>query len=236
MIVKITEHHVSVASMSSSKKENVKRNANKAGVGKGSVEKAPTTPKQPRAEKTRQKLIDASIECLAKHGYAGSQLGMISDLAGVSRRPRQYYFPSRISLMLAVWHEIRRRDDADFANLHSIEQPLEKTVELILEFAFKKYRTPQYLADLELKLAMRSDDDLARELAPLIEQRETEADELWLALFAEVDKPAEQIIATRYLHVSLLRGLAIEYLSRQDTKNLAHLEQEFTRTLHSVLA
>lgn len=222
--------------MSISKTEKRKRNTNNASDGKTVSEKAPTTPKQPRAEKTRQKLIDASIECLAKHGYAGSQLGMISDLAGVSRRPRQYYFPSRISLMLAVWHEIRRRDDADFASLHHAEQPIEKTVKLILEFAFKKYRTPQYLADLELKLAMRSDEDLAYELGPLIEQREKEADQLWLSLFAKVDKPSEQIIATRYLHVSLLRGLAIEYLSRQDTKHLARLEQEFTYTLHSVLA
>jgi len=222
--------------MSVSKNEKLKRNTNNACGGEIVSEKAPTTPKQPRAEKTRQKLIDASIECLAKHGYAGSQLGMISDLAGVSRRPRQYYFPSRINLMLAVWHEIRRRDDADFAKLHSVEQSLEKTVELILEFAFKKYRTPQYIADLELKLAMRSDDDLARELGPLIEQREKEADQLWLSLFAKVDKSAEQIIATRYLHVSLLRGLAVEYLSRQDTQNLAHLEQEFSRILHSVLA
>lgn len=220
----------------SPKKDSIKTNNLRVNGNKKSSEQTPTAPKQRRAEKTRQKLIDASIECLARHGYAGSQLGMISDLAGVSRRPRQYYFPSRISLMLAVWHEIRLRDDTDFANLHSVEQPLEKTVELILEFAFKKYRTPQYIADLELKLAMRSDEDLARELAPLIEQREKEADELWLALFVKVDKPAEQIIATRYLHVSLLRGLAIEYLSRQDTKNLAHLEQEFTRTLHLILA
>ncbi len=222
--------------MSISNTEKRRLNDNNPSAGKGASEKAPTTPKQPRAEKTRQKLIDACIECLAKHGYAGSQLGMISDLAGVSRRPRQYYFPSRINLMLAVWHEIRLRDDAEFSKLHSVEQPLEKTVELILEFAFKKYRTPRYIADLELKLAMRSDDDLARELGPLIEQREKEADQLWLSLFAKVDKPAEQIIVTRYLHVSLLRGLAVEYLSRQDTKNLADLEQEFSRILHSVLA
>ena len=195
-----------------------------------------TQPKQQRAEKTRLKLIDAAIECLAKHGYAGSQLGLISDVAGVSRRPRQYYFPSRISLMSAVWHEIRRRDDADFATLHKQEQALDHTVELILESAFKKYRTPQYLADLELKLAMRSDDDLASELGPLIEQREQLADELWLSLFKELDKPDEQLIAIRYLHVSLLRGLAVEYLSRRDNdQTLLHLEEQFKQTLHAAL-
>lgn len=196
----------------------------------------PTQPKQVRAEKTRQKLIDATIECLAKHGYAGAQLGMISDVAGVSRRPRQYYFPTRISLMSAVWHEIRRRDDEAFDNLHKDAQPLDVTVERILESAFDKYRTAQYLADLELKLAMRSDKDLAKELSPLIEQREHEADESWVELFGDLHKPRAELIAIRYLHVSLLRGLAIEYLSREDRTYLDVLEKQFKQAIHTALA
>ncbi len=199
------------------------------------MSKMPARPKQVRAEKTRQKLIDAAIECLAKHGYAGAQLGLISDVAGVSRRPRQYYFPTRISLMSEVWREIRRRDDEVFDGLHRDAQPLEVTVERILESAFDKYRTAQYLADLELKLAMRSDSELANELSPLIEQREREADEAWVELFSELGKPDSELIAIRYLHVSLLRGLAVEYLSRQDHSNLRILEQQFKRTMHAAL-
>jgi len=198
--------------------------------------KAPTKPKQQRAEKTRQKLIDAAIECIARYGYAGAQLGQISDVAGVSRRPRQYYFPSRISLMSAVWHEIRRRDDEAFDSLLEESQSLAATVELILESAFDKYRTNQYLADLELKLAMRSDDELAKELSPLIEEREQQADESWVALFSELGKPRSELIAIRYLHVSLLRGLAVEYLSRADRSNLKVLETQFKQTMHAVLA
>jgi len=199
------------------------------------MSKMPTRPKQVRAEKTRQKLIDAAIECLAKHGYAGAQLGLISDVAGVSRRPRQYYFPTRICLMSEVWREIRRRDDEAFDGLHRDAQPLDVTVERILESAFDKYRTAQYLADLELKLAMRSDSELANELGPLIEQREREADEAWVELFSELDKPASELIAIRYLHISLLRGLAVEYLSRQDHSNLKILEQQFKQTMHAAL-
>jgi len=200
------------------------------------ISKTPTQPKQIRAEKTRQKLIDACIKCLAKHGYAGAQLGMISDVAGVSRRPRQYYFPTRISLMTAVWHEIRTRDDEAFEKLHKESQTLDVTVELILESAFNKYRTAQYLADLELKLAMRSDKDLEKELSPLIEQREHEADESWVKLFRDLKKPRAELIAIRYLHVSLLRGLAIELLSRKDTSNLKVLEAQFKQTMHAALA
>jgi len=185
----------------------------------------PTQPKQIRAEKTRQKLIDATIVCLAKHGYTGTKLGLISDAAGVSRRPRQYYFPTRISLMTAVWREIRNRDDEAFKKSHKPQQALDAIVEQILDSAFKKYRTAQYLADLELKVLM-----------PLIEQREIEADELWVNLFKDLDKPSDEIIAIRYLHVSLLRGLAIEYLSRTDHSHITTLEEQFKRTMHAALA
>jgi len=198
----------------------------------------PIQPKQARAEKTRQKIIDATIECLARHGYAGAELRLISELAGVSRRPRQYYFPTRISLMVEVWHEIRRRDDKIFNALHrdATSVNVKETVDLILESAFSRYRTDQYLADLELKLAMRSDEELTKNLGPLIEQRENEADESWLKLFARVKKTDAEIIAIRYLHVSLLRGLAIEFLSRKDRSNLSVLEKQLTHIIHAALA
>ncbi len=195
----------------------------------------PIKPQQVRAEKTRQKLIDATIECLAKYGYAGSQLGLISDLAGVSRRPRQYYFPTRTSLMTEVWHEIRRRDDATFSSLIDSSHSLDFIVELIVDAAIEKYKTSQYLADLHLKLAVRSDEELAAELLPHMEKREADADELWVKLFKEIGKPREQLIAIRYMHVSLLRGLAIEYIFRENLDHLDNLEKEFKLTMHSAL-
>jgi len=199
------------------------------------MSKNPTQPQQVRAEKTRQKLIDAAIDCLAKYGYSGAQLGLISDVAGVSRRPRQYYFPTRVSLMSEVWHEIRRRDDLTFNELQKKTSSLKETVELILESAFIKYRTAQYLADMELKLAMRSDPDLASHLGPLIEKRESEADESWVQLFRELKKPRAELISIRYLHVSLLRGLAIEFLARKDHSNLPLLEKQFKQIIHAAL-
>lgn len=197
---------------------------------------SPIKPQQVRAEKTRQKLIDAAIECLAKYGYAGAQLGLISDVAGVSRRPRQYYFPTRTSLMSEVWHYIRSYDDDTFDKAIDRSQPLNEIVDMIVDSAIKKYKTPRYLADLHLKLAIRSDEELKLELSPHMEQREAQADAMWVNLFKDIGKPRSDIIAIRYMHISLLRGLAIEYLSRDDLSHLPALEAEFKRTMHDSLA
>lgn len=196
---------------------------------------SPIKPQQLRAEKTRQKLIEATIECLAKYGYAGSQLGLISDIAGVSRRPRQYYFPTRTSLMSEVWHDIRRYDDANFDSLVDRSQPLSKTVDMIVDYGIDKYKTARYLADLHLKIAVRSDEELRAELSPHMEMREAQADDTWVNVFSELDIPKSQLVAIRYLHVSLLRGLAIEYICRSDLSHLSILEEEFRRTMHASL-
>jgi len=195
---------------------------------------APIKPIQQRGEVTRQKLLDAAIDCLAKYGYAGAELGLISDVAGVARRSRQYYFPSRVDLMLAVWHEIRRRDELIFDTFKEPKTLFDK-VELILESGFKKYKTPQYLADLELKLALRSDADLKKELAPLMEAKEVETDQMWIDLFQELGKPDDEIIEIRHLHVGLLRGIIFEYLTRVDQSLLPQLEQRIKTQIHTLL-
>jgi len=137
--------------------------------------------------------------------------------------------------MSEVWHEIRRRDDEKFESLIVENQPLELTVELIVDSALEKYKTAQYLADLHLKIAIPSDEELARVLRPHMEQREEEADQLWFELFKDLGKPQSQLVSIRYLHVSLLRGLAIEYLFRDNHSNLPDLEKEFKRTMHAAL-
>lgn len=194
----------------------------------------PVKPTQRRGEETRQKLLGAAIDCLAKYGYAGAELGLISDTAEVARRSRQYYFPSRVDLMLAVWHEIRRRDELVFDTLKELETLREK-VDMILETGFKKYKTPQYLADLELKLALRSDRELEKELAPLMEAKEVETDKMWIDLFKGLGKPDSEIIEVRHLHVGLLRGIIFEYLTRVDQSLLPQLEERIRAQIHNYL-
>ena len=200
------------------------------------MQNTPVKPKQQRAEKTRQKLIDATIECLAEYGYAGTELGLVCDVAQVSKRSRQYYFPSRLDLMMSVWQEIRRRDDVTFQTFEDSKNlGLHATVELILDAGFKKYKTKQYLADLELKLALRSDKELERVLKPEMEQREVDTDKLWIELFKELGKTDAEIITIRHLHVGLLRGIIYEYLTRVDQSLIPNLEQEIKDILHNLL-
>ena len=50
----------------------------------------------------RQQLIDATIDCLAEHGYSDTTLAGVSDRAGLSRGIINFHFESKENLLIAT--------------------------------------------------------------------------------------------------------------------------------------
>ncbi|MFE1785756.1 TetR family transcriptional regulator, partial [Streptomyces sp. NPDC059506] len=63
---------------------------------------AERAPKQDRSRATRRRLLEAAVECLAEHGWAGSTVAAVSLRAGVSRGAAQHHFPTREDLFTAA--------------------------------------------------------------------------------------------------------------------------------------
>src|SRR5258708_24310069 len=68
-----------------------------------------------RRDATRGALIDAALECLIEHGYAGTTTGRVCDRAGVSRGAYLHHFRTRAALVAAALDELARRLDEEFA-------------------------------------------------------------------------------------------------------------------------
>ena len=56
----------------------------------------------PRADRARQRLLDAAQTVLLDRGYSGTRVQDIADLAGVSRRSFYLYFASKYDAFLAL--------------------------------------------------------------------------------------------------------------------------------------
>ncbi|WKK26420.1 TetR/AcrR family transcriptional regulator [Streptomyces olivoreticuli] len=61
-----------------------------------------SAPKQDRSRATRQRLLEAAVECLAEHGWAGSTVSVVAERAGVSRGAAQHHFRTREDLFTAA--------------------------------------------------------------------------------------------------------------------------------------
>ena len=59
-------------------------------------------PKQDRSRATRQRLLEATVHCLAELGWSAATVSVIADEAGISRGALQHHFPTRQELIAAV--------------------------------------------------------------------------------------------------------------------------------------
>ena len=50
----------------------------------------------------RQRLLEATVECLVEHGWSGTSTTLVSQRAGVSRGAQLHHFPTKNDLVLAA--------------------------------------------------------------------------------------------------------------------------------------
>jgi AcrR family transcriptional regulator len=67
-----------------------------------SVAPAPVTPSTEKGEETRDRLIDLACAAFAEDGYARTSLNAVIRSSGLTKGAFYYYFPSKVSLALAV--------------------------------------------------------------------------------------------------------------------------------------
>lgn len=60
---------------------------------------APSQPQQERSAETRMRLIEATVECLAKYGFSNTSTLLIAKTAGVTRGAYLHHFGSREQLI-----------------------------------------------------------------------------------------------------------------------------------------
>src|SRR5436305_2316200 len=67
-----------------------------------------------RREATRGAVLDATVECLAERGYAGTTTTRIARRARVSRGALLHYYASKIELLTSAIEHILRRREQEF--------------------------------------------------------------------------------------------------------------------------
>src|SRR3954462_10328745 len=105
----------------------------------------------------RQRLMEATVDCLVELGWAGTTTTVVSQRAGVSRGAQLHHFPTKLDLVVAAVAHLteRRRDDM---RLEAADLPDDAgRTRAILEILSKQFTSPVFFAALELWVAARTD-------------------------------------------------------------------------------
>jgi AcrR family transcriptional regulator len=118
-----------------------------------------------RSRAMRRRLLEATIECLAEHGWSGTSTTLVSQRAGVSRGAQLHHFPTKNDLVLAAVEHLSLTRQQDVVG-RADELVGSGRTRAVLEMLSELFTGPLFIAALELWVAARTDESLR---APVID-------------------------------------------------------------------
>ncbi|GGC22785.1 putative TetR-family transcriptional regulator [Novosphingobium marinum] len=159
-----------------------------------------------KAAQTRARLIDATIRCLVKYGYAKTTTPRVAAEAGLSRGAMMHHFENSAALVKATviaLHERRLR-----AFRRAADKPQHEVGDLVAAY-WRQVQKPAFIAFHELAVAARTDPDLARIMKPLQEEFTERFNAQAEQLFPEWEGARREFDLAMSLSQTILEGMAI---------------------------
>lgn len=170
-----------------------------------------------RTAAMRTRLLDATIECLVTHGYAGTTTQRVVELAGVTRGAQIHHFRSKEDLVVAaIEHLAQHRAQAAIRELGRV-QSSHDPVSAMLEFLWEAHQGPMFVATLELWVAARTDPVLAQQ----VERVEPVVNSTLIAAIAQLlpEHPAQKELRNVvYTAMDALRGILVASFVDRDSQ------------------
>lgn len=176
-------------------------------------------PKQARSVATRERLLDAAVECLIEYGYAGTSTPLVCKRANLSRGAQLHHFATKDELLLAAMEHLARRR---FQELSARARKTRKTMSddpatrmrTAIDLLWTTFSADLYFGALELWVAARTNPALRAEVHRIERHLGKEVQALFHDLFpSEITGSREGTEALR-AQTYLLRGLALTRLLR----------------------
>lgn len=179
-----------------------------------------------RSERTRELLLDATVECLVELGYAHTTVQEICQRAGLSRGAQQHHFTTKAELMTSALEHLFGRLSSQIlaatGQLPSGRERLGHGIDLLWE----AYSGTLSTAAVELWVAARTDAELRKCLLPV----DRALGHATLEFYRDIvggDVDERQLETLLLLTVNLVRGLALDAMIGGDERRRATLLAEW---------
>ncbi|CAM4112603.1 TetR/AcrR family transcriptional regulator [Janibacter anophelis] len=196
-----------------------------------STVRAAGEPKQDRSRATRQRLLEATVHCLAERGWSAATVSVIADEAGISRGALQHHFPTREALVVAaleyVFDERRKQIEA----LPPPTAAGAERVHAVVATLMETYNGELFRAALHAWTAAAADAQVQEVIAPL-ERRFARSVHALAVSHLGVDDGDPHVRTLIQATLDLARGLALADLLTDDSKR----RRRIVRTWSAVLA
>jgi len=179
-----------------------------------------------RSERTRELLLDATVDCLVELGYAHTTVQEICQRAGLSRGAQQHHFTTKAELMTSALEHLFARLSAQILNTTAELPPGPERVEAGIDQLWAAYSGTLSTAAVELWVAARTDPELRRSLLP-VDRALGHATLQFYRQIVGPDIDEQRAETLLLLTVNLIRGLALDAMMGGDATRRTTLLTEW---------
>lgn len=129
-------------------------------------EEQPRRAVQSRTVDVQRRILDAAVEVLLEHGYAGASTLQIQERAGVSRGRLLHHFPSRDALLVAATQHLARARVGVMPSGHSWTEDLGERIDQVVDAMATTFTQGYFWAATELWVAARTHPEIRDALLP----------------------------------------------------------------------
>ena len=114
-----------------------------------------------KSAQTRIALLQATVECLSKSGYARTTTKLVAETAKISRGAMLHHYATKLDLIVGVTDYILfRRMEILYTGFRKLTEKQRVDETQGLEILWNSIQTPEHTAYMELMVASRTDSEL----------------------------------------------------------------------------
>ncbi|NGN69712.1 TetR/AcrR family transcriptional regulator [Streptomyces sp. A7024] len=189
-------------------------------------------PRQDRSRATRQRLLEAAVDCLAEHGWSGSTVTVVAERAGVSRGATQHHFPTREDLFTAAVEHVAAQRSAALRDLLAEKDGADRTA--VARALVELYAGPLFRAALQLWVAAANEDGLRPRVTALEARVGREAHRMAVELL-DADESVPGVRETIQGFLDMARGLGLANVLTDDSARREHVATHWAELLDRAL-
>ena len=195
---------------------------------------SPRLTQEERSRVMRQRLLEATVDCLVEVGWSGTSTTLVSQRAGVSRGAQLHHFPTKSDLVLAAVDHLTAGRQGDLGQrLEHLPQGARRT-RAVLEMLSELFTGPLFVAALELWVAARTDPALREAVTELEARVGKDAHRSTVeALGVDESVPGNRELVQATL--DLVRGLGLANTLSDDAARRRHILDRWAETLDAEL-
>jgi AcrR family transcriptional regulator len=191
-------------------------------------------PKQDRSRATRQRLLEATIDCLADQGWEATTVTAAAQRAGVSRGAAQHHFPAREDLITAA---LEHMFDARMAEIRAESTQLPEgpgRTEFVVSRVVDHYTGELFKAALQVWTAAAADPSLRERIVPLEAKFGRTVHQTAIELLGadDTDPTTRRLVQAT---LDLARGLGLADVLTDDSARRQNIVTQWAATLHAAL-